>query len=109
MRAAAEHLLDRVMCVHRAEVQVGSAGSTKLTWRVHLTQARLRLEPLRGASGGGVRPMFRRRYRAFVPRRYDVSVGDRLMDGDTPLRVASVEDAGPGRWLRTLIVEEVSP
>ncbi len=102
------HLLDQTITVQRPTTTVDSDGSPAVTWATHLASIKARLRPVRPRQTiGADHVAVARRWMIYIDADHDVLGTDRIIYGNTTLRVTGILDHGTSGTVKTINAEEL--
>lgn len=105
---APDHLLDQTVAVQRGTTTVDADGSPVVAWATHLpsVKARLRSVRPRKTTDAG-RVIARRLWMIYVDAEHDILATDRVVYGNTTLRITGILDHGASGTVKALNAEEL--
>jgi len=102
------HLLDQTITVQRPTTTVAGDGSPAVTWATHLASIKARLRPARPRQtidAGHV--AIARRWLIYIDADHDILNTDRVVYGNTTLRITGILDHGTSGTVRAINTEEL--
>lgn len=105
---APDHLLDQTIAVQRGTTTVDADGSPVLAWATHLPSVKARLRPVRPRrSTDSDRVTARRLWMIYIDADHDILATDRVVYGNTTLRITGILDHGTSGKVKALNAEEL--
>ena len=105
---APDHLLDQTIAIQRGTTTVDADGSPVVAWATHLASIKARLRPVRPRrTTDADRVTARRLWMIYVDAGHDILATDRVIYGNTILRVTGILDHGTSGTVQALNAEEL--